>query len=168
MDSKKLAAIGVLVVVIVVAVVITMKRTGNEAPPAGAFGTETASKKMDKIDMKTLEVFSELPSDWSGKYAPDASGRYKNPKTGEYTVVDAMRCASCGQLIPVPEIPADQLPPPPAKGPARSLADIGARQKYGAAKGLAMLKARQSYICPRCGKPAFGVAGTAGAEGTTP
>lgn len=103
MDMKKLVAMAVLVVVIVVAVVIVVKRTSNEAPPM----TAEADKTLDMIDMKSLEVFSETPADWNGKYAADASGRHKNPKTGEYTIVEAMKCASCGQLIPRPEIPAD-------------------------------------------------------------
>jgi hypothetical protein len=146
----------VLVVVIVIAVVITMKRTSNEAPPQAVATLATANVKIDKIDMKTLEVFSELPADWKGKYAPDASGHYKNPKTGEYTIVEAMKCASCGQLIPVPEIPADQLPPPPAeRGAVTARGNIADRQKYAMARGLAMLKVRQEYKCPRCGKSAF-------------
>ena len=81
MDMKKLVAMAVLVVVIVVAVVIVVKRTSNEAPPM----TAEADKTLDMIDMKSLEVFSETPADWNGKYAADASGRHKNPKTGEYT-----------------------------------------------------------------------------------
>jgi predicted RNA-binding Zn-ribbon protein involved in translation (DUF1610 family) len=149
MDRKKLVVIVVLVVVIVVAVVIVMKRTSNEPPPAPVVGS--AATKVDLIDMKTLEVFSELSTDWQTKYAPDASGHFKNPKTGEYTVVKAMKCASCGQLIPVPETPADQLPPKPT---ARGLAAKGESIKYGEAMGKARMQLMRGYICPKCGKPA--------------
>jgi predicted RNA-binding Zn-ribbon protein involved in translation (DUF1610 family) len=162
MDRKKVVAMAVLVVVIILAVVITMRRTSNEAPPPGAVAATTANAKIDMIDMKTLEVFSELPADWIGKYAPDASGHHKNPKTGEYTIVQAMKCASCGQLIPVPEIPADQLPAGGEKGVISSArGNIGERQKAAMERGMAMMKIRREYICPRCGKSAFRPQGTA-------
>jgi hypothetical protein len=149
MDRKKLVVIAVLVVVIVVAVVIASKRTANVGPPVEL--TEAGKAKVDMIDMKTLEVFSELSTDWQTKYAPDASGHFKNPKTGEYTVVKAMKCASCGQLIPVPETPANLLPPKPT---ARGLAAKGESIKYGQAMGMARMQVMRDYICPRCGKPA--------------
>ncbi len=162
MDMKKLVAMAVLVVVIVVAVVIVVKRTSNEAPPM----TAEADKTLDMIDMKSLEVFSETPADWNGKYAADASGRHKNPKTGEYTIVEAMKCASCGQLIPRPEIPADQLPPAPPgmqKGFVRG-GNRGGTSNYLQAKAMVMMKILRDYKCPRCGKNAWIGAGQGAAS----
>ena len=87
---------------------------------------------------------------------PDAPDHFKNPKTGEYTVVAAMKCASCGQLIPKPEIPADLLPPPPPPEEKGSkMAEIAGKQKYMQAKAMAMMKVLREYKCPKCGKSAW-------------
>ena len=85
---------------------------------------QEANNKVQMVDMKTFDIFTETSDDWAGKYAPDASGHYKNPKTGEYTVVKAMKCASCGQLIPVPDIPADLLPVAPPEGRRVKMAEM--------------------------------------------
>ncbi len=97
--------------------------------------------------MKTFEVFAETVRDWATKYAPDASGRYKNPKTGEYTMVNVMKCASCGRPIPVPTLP-DDLRPKSASGPRPS-------REASQALAAAMQKFELTYKCPLCGKNAF-------------
>ena len=116
---------------------------------------EEANKKLDMIDMKTLEIFSEMFANWEGKYEPmpDAPDHFKNPKTGEYTVVAAMKCASCGQLIPKPEIPADLLPPPPPPEEKGSkMAEIAGKQKYMQAKAMAMMKSSASTSARSAGR----------------
>ena len=151
MDNKKVAAMVVLVVVIVIAVVVIIKRTGSEAPAAMLPG---GSDRVQMVDMKTFDVFTETSDDWAGKYAPDASGHYKNPKTGEYTVVKAMKCASCGQLIPVPDIPADLLPVAPPKGLVKGKPTVE-QMAYARALAEARMKVLSEYKCPKCGKPAW-------------
>ncbi|MGD1001816.1 MAG: hypothetical protein ABSA67_14070 [Candidatus Brocadiia bacterium] len=151
MDSKKLVIMVVLVVVIVIAVVLAVKRTSNEEPAVLATGQ---NEKVQMIDMKSLEVFTETSSDWAGKYKADSSGHFKNPKTGDYTIVRAMKCSSCGQLIPVPEVPASLLPPLPAKATVRGQPTPEQRE-YSQAQGQAMLKVLHDYKCPRCGKEAW-------------
>ena len=145
MDTKKVVVIVVLVVVIVVAAVFTAKRTSGKQ---GSAALEAAQKgqiaaKVDKIDNKTLEVFSETLSDWKTKYAPDAEGHFKNPKTGEYTMVGAMKCASCGADIPYPDLPAELLG---SKGK-------GARR--GGNPEARMEQILANYMCPKCGKHAY-------------
>ena len=156
MERKKLIVIAVLVVVIVVAVVIASRRTATDTKVGSDIARAANAAMTSMIDMKTLEVFTEPSSDWQGKYKPDASGHFKNPKTGEYTIVPTIKCASCGQLIPMPEVPPDQLPPPVTeKGPASK----GAHQAYNLALAKARVKIMNEYICPRCGKPATKVIG---------
>jgi predicted RNA-binding Zn-ribbon protein involved in translation (DUF1610 family) len=158
MDSKKVVIMVVLVVVIVIAVVLLAKRTGNEPAPVLA----AANDQVQMVDMKSLEVFTESSNDWAGKYKPDASGHYKNPKTGEYTVAQGMKCASCGQLIPVPEIPPDQLPPPATKEPGEGRGNKAAI-RYARAKQAVLAEVLRNYKCPRCGKSATTAEGGAAA-----
>ncbi len=101
MDRKKVLIIALLIAVIVAAAASIAKRTWSELT-GPAFSVD---RKITKIDMKSLEAFTETASDWEVKYAHDAIGRYKNPRTGEYTMVDAG-----GQPIALPQSPAE--PPP--------------------------------------------------------
>jgi predicted RNA-binding Zn-ribbon protein involved in translation (DUF1610 family) len=146
MSLKKIGLMALLVAVIAVAAVITAKRVRSElkGPPL------LLDRKFDKIDMKSFEIISETLRDWNTKYAADASGRYKNPRTGAYTMVDAMKCASCGQLIPVPEMPAD-LRPSPKLVKARGRGFGGELRALEAAKDEFL----RNYKCPKCGKNAF-------------
>ena len=147
MKPKKIALIGLLVAVIAAAAVVAAIRARNKllelTPPP------LMDQKFDKIDMKSFEVISETLRDWNSTYAPDASGHYKNPKTGQYTMVDAMKCASCGQLIPVPD-----LPPEAQTNPARNMRGPG----VGKAMKVwleAKRKFELNYKCPKCGKNAY-------------
>ena len=145
MARKKIALIALLIAVIAVAAVFTVKRIRTELKNAPR--SLVVDQKFEKIDMKSLEIFAETNNDWKGKYAPDASHRYKNPKTGEYTVVETMKCASCGQTIPEPQIPPELLPKhepgqPRAKG-------------VNPAMAAAMEQTLRNYKCPKCGKNAW-------------
>ena len=127
MEGKKIATSAILIAIAIVAVAFAVKRiTGGPKPP-----TWVLDEQVQKIDTKSLELVKEPVRDWEGKYAPDASGRCKNPKTGEYTLVDPMTCGVCGQLIP-----AMQIPP--------NLQD-DARIAF-------IMKFQRDYKCPRCGK----------------
>jgi rRNA maturation protein Nop10 len=129
MESKKIVILTVLIAVVIVAAVLTVKRTtSGPAVPAWVM-----DQQVEKIDIKSLEVITARLGDWDGKYAPDASGLWKNPKTGEYTMAGVMKCAACGQLIPVPQQAAGK----------------------GTAPGT-MATPQTDYKCPRCGKNAFG------------
>ncbi len=143
MGRKKIVLAAVLLVVIVVGVVITVKRTtsGSPQPPAWLM-----DQKIDRIDLKTLEVMTERFGDWQGKYAPDKSCHYKSPKTGEYTMVDVMTCMACGRPIPAPEMRPPQMQPP-IEPQGKDKHPIGA---------LDTPPPPPDYKCPRCGKSAFG------------
>ncbi len=145
MNGKKIALIVLLLAVIAFFAVFAAKRVRTEVK---MMPTMVLDQKVQKIDMKTLEVFAETSADWQTKYAPDASHRYKNPNTGEYTMVDTMRCASCGQLIPEPQTNPEFLPKPePGKQKGS--------QKGDTRMAEAMQKTLAAYLCPRCGKHAW-------------
>jgi hypothetical protein len=150
--NMKIVIIAFLIVIIVAAVVfgVIQIRTQLKGP------TTYLDMKFPKIDMNSYEVFSATRVDWATRYAPDASGHYKNPKTGTYTVVDMMKCASCGQPIPVP-------PMPPDLWSKASLAKYTPRRSPGRrgpapefiAKMAAIQAWESNYKCPRCGQNAF-------------
>jgi ribosomal protein L37AE/L43A len=56
---------------------------------------------------------------------------YKNPKTGQYTLVGVFTCANCGKDIPGMAVPDEAT----VKGDFR--------------------KMRAEYVCPYCGKSPF-------------
>ena len=143
MNIKQIALIVLLIVVIFVAALIAVKRTHSGMEPVAMAFTDL---KETKIDMKSLELFTETISEWEGKYAPDASGCYKNPKTGTYTVVKTMKCAYCGEVIPEPQLPPELVikTPPGKRGSMPSRAIL---------KKIADFQLK--YICPKCGHPAL-------------
>ena len=100
MDRKKILVVALLMAVIVVAAVSTAKRIWSERTAPALY----ADRKVQKIDMDSLEVYAETSDDWTNKYAPDAMGRYKNPKTGKYTIVNIG-----GQFLPAPQFPDEPL-----------------------------------------------------------
>ena len=131
MGGKKTVVSALLLAVIIVAVVIAVKR--NMSKPEMPDWRQ--NQQIERIDIKSFEVITERQGDWDGKYAPDASGRYKNPKTGEYTMVGVMKCAACGQFIPNLQIPAE------LRGKPVPMAT--------------MEKLKSEYKCPKCGKNPF-------------
>jgi hypothetical protein len=144
MDFRKISIVVALVVVIAVVAVLTVKRTSGtgESKMLNEARRAQAGAIMDKIDNKSLEIISEPASDWMGKYAPDSSGHFKNPKTGEYTMVTIITCASCGAQIPAPDLN------PALKGKATVRTD----------RAQAMhdqLQILHNYQCPKCGKNAY-------------
>jgi rRNA maturation protein Nop10 len=142
MDPKKIGVVVALLVVIVIAAVLTAKRTRGTGASAAVKAEQEAlsAVKIDKIDQKTFDIFTETVADWQSKYAPDASGHYKNPKTGEYTMTSIIKCASCGALIPAADVPAV---PPTAKGMDR-VRLVREEQEI-----------RRNYKCPKCGQNAY-------------
>jgi rRNA maturation protein Nop10 len=124
--SKQIVIGAVLIVVAIIAVVITVKRTtGGVQPPSWVL-----DQQVEKMDIKSMEVLKASLRDWMGKYAPDASGYWKNPKTGQYTMANVITCSSCGARIPGVQMP---------KGATPEAAE----------------KLQGEYKCPKCGKNAY-------------
>jgi predicted RNA-binding Zn-ribbon protein involved in translation (DUF1610 family) len=130
MERKNLVIGVVLLAVIIAAVVLTVRRStvGDKTPDA------IMNRQIQRIDYKTSEIISESFHDWLFKYGVDEhTGRFKSPKTGEFSMVDIVKCASCGKLIPVPYASMDDKKDHPDL--YRSL--------------------QEAYLCPLCGKHAY-------------
>jgi len=82
------------------------------------------------VDEATAETMERPYSDWdaSGK----RGGKYKNPETGDYTMVVPIDCPQCGAQIP--PCPLDEA----------ALAGKTADE---------ILALKAAYKCPKCGKP---------------
>jgi rRNA maturation protein Nop10 len=145
MQGKKIALIALLIAVIAGFAVFAVIRVRHEAK---MMPTMLVDQLVQKIDMKTLEVIGETNADWRDKYAPNAAHYYKNPNTGEYTMTDIMKCASCGQIIPKPQIAPEFLP---KRAPGEPRPD----PKSDTTLVDAMQKTLNAYLCPRCGKHAW-------------
>jgi len=136
--GKKIAVIAALIVVIAGAVwfLIAKFRSVPEAPDI------ITGMKITKVDTKTLEPKVLTMKQWEALGQRD--NLYKNPDTGEYTMAPAIRCKSCGELIPEPREPADWY-----KG-----IDMDDENSEPAAVARAE-EWERSVKCPRCGKNPF-------------
>jgi hypothetical protein len=149
----KNVVIGAVLIVVVIAVIFTAKRMTGAPPPPDY----VMDQKVEKIDYESQDLITESLRDWIGKYAPDAAGRFKNPKTGKYTMVDAFKCGACGELIPVLQVPPELQPKTPEAPPAAS-GDKSLPPPMHGRSGIdptVMMKLRQEYKCPKCGKSPF-------------
>jgi len=97
---KKVITIIALLAVIVVAVALTVRmvRGGKLEPPERITG-----RRFEKIDAETLEIIALTGDEW--KALGYKKERFKNPKTGKYTMARVGICTSCGAKIPWPELP---------------------------------------------------------------
>jgi len=119
-------ALGVAAAVFLVTSAVISGRPGTSgASPAGG---------ITLIDRESLELFTFTMNEWSelSKKSAHYPVRYRNPRTGGYTLVRVMRCASCGKKIPYPDVPG-----------------------YTRGDSAAITRALEGYICPRCGKKAL-------------
>jgi len=126
--KKVLVSIALLVVIVVAAVFIVRHFTGRSTEMPAELKREAAGRSVEKIDQKTLEVMTKTLGEW--EKLGSKGEKYKNPKTGTYTMVPVLVCASCGEKIPLPDFPPN--------------AGFAERQKIAS-----------GYICPRCGKKAY-------------
>ena len=142
MRGKNLAVAVVFVVVIVAAFVVIARRTGlvggKPQPPPAVLG-----QKIKRIEMKPPFKVEELSlGEWQ-KLGPDEAGRFKDPETKVYTMVDLISCASCVQPIPAAQYPPEILAMP------RDTQDHADKQEE------AKVNFRNAYKCPKCGKLAY-------------
>ena len=125
--TKKVTSVIVLLAVIAVVVIWSIHRTiGNAGPPEAVL-----QQVVKKIDYKTREIISLPLGQWDElRDKNPVTNVYKNPKTGEWTVVNILKCPNCGAEVPTIAI-TDEV----AKGGAAAIS-----------------KLRAEYKCPVCGK----------------
>lgn len=130
MNKGIIVAISIVVILIAV-FVITTRGSKTAGPPSQITGAPVT-----KVDKDSLEVVTLPMSEWQ-KLGANADGCYKNPTTGQYTMLPTMTCKSCGATIPT-------LLQPPSTG-------------NDDADEAAYAQMMNEYKCPKCGKNAFGM-----------
>jgi len=96
--SKKVILVVLLAAVIGGALWFALSRSvlrRGATPPARYLALPVA-----KIDEKTLQVITKTLGEW--QKIGQRNGRYRNPETGEYTMLDVTVCQYCGGKIPIP------------------------------------------------------------------
>jgi hypothetical protein len=129
--GKKTAIIAVLVVVILCGLIWVLKGAGllGDKP---TLPNRVVQEPTEKIDQETLEVVTLPFGEWEKLGQKD--GKYKNPKTGKYSMVADMVCAHCGAKIPAPDL--------------SSIVSITDPKELMATRA----KLLAEYKCPKCGK----------------
>lgn len=96
--AKKVAVIVVLLAVIGGAgAFIIHKVIGRGEPKALPY---VLNRKVEKVDQSTLELMTLTLGEWEDLGSKNRV--YKNPDTGEYTMVEPFICPSCFGKIPGP------------------------------------------------------------------
>jgi len=97
--GKKTVAVAVLLIVIVGAVGLMIRgRTARTTPT-----DEVLRHSTEMIDRETCELMTRKVGEWRAD--GEENGKYKNPKTGKFTMVEPIKCASCGEKIPPVDLP---------------------------------------------------------------
>jgi len=132
--GTRIVVIVVLVLLIIGGLVLVLNHLGvvssGPTPPP-----HVLARIVRKIDKDTFEVMDLSLGQWR-KLGYNKEGKYKNPKTGKYTMVPSMTCAHCGKDIPVPELPAT--------GP-----------EGGPEDPMVYEEMMRNYRCPLCGQLAM-------------
>ena len=127
---KKIVTAVILIALIGVSVTFAIKRSrrGPEMPDRVLEAAE------EKIDSRSFELITKTEGEWQ-KLKAQKGAVWKNPATGDYTVVDVMTCMHCAETIPSPLL---------------MVAPQHARDRETANKIRAEYN---SYKCPKCDKP---------------
>ena len=125
-NRTKLVVVVGLLAIVIVAVGLSLKRSlhiGEATPPDSIL-----KQPVEKIDEKSFKLITKTLGEW--ERLGEREGKFKNPETGDYTMMSVMVCGHCGQKIPYPVIPAETA----------QLSHHNAR--------IAILG---KYKCPKCG-----------------
>lgn len=131
--GTKIAVIVILVVIIVGGGVFVVKRIIGGEPKQPK---EVLGRLVEKMDSESLESVTLPFGKWKRLGYKD--GKYKNPNTGDYTMVPPAICAACGEKIPKPGM---ELSPKP-----------GADATDVAEAAQARMDRIKAAKCPKCGE----------------
>lgn len=140
--QKNVVLVVILVAIIVAAVVFFTKgsKLGGVKPPKWVL-----DRQVERIDSETLELVTKTVDEWQD--LGQENGRYKNPKSDTFTMVEPIKCVACGEKIPPPD-----LPPMPERTEGQSLAEHGEAENAARAQAREILR---NHECPQCGERAL-------------
>ena len=129
--SKKIVFAVVLIMIIVFAIVWISRRGGGRGTIERP--NELTGQMEEKIDARSGKIFTKTMGEWEKLDYSHMGYVWKNPETGEFTVVNIITCPHCGERIP------DRL---------RTVKEI---MDPAAMEPQAQVAAAQAYTCPKCG-----------------
>ena len=99
MEGTKKVVVAVVLALIIVGAIILIVKTARgsrtvKLPP------QIRDKQVERMDEKTFQIVSRSLGEWNK--IERKNGRYKNPETGEYNMVEIVTCQSCGERVPSP------------------------------------------------------------------
>ena len=124
----RIAVIVVLLAFIIAAGVFLVKRAEIGGPKSPQW---LLDRPVERIDSESLELITKTRGEWDRLGAKN--WKYKNPDSGEYTMVLPIVCAACGEKIPMLDLPS---------------ADMDAQNAQ-------MRELMDEYECPKCGGQAI-------------
>ncbi len=137
---RKKVLIGILLVGIVLVIAVWAIRA-YRVNVGQAEAREIFEGRVDeRICEETLEIMSMPRGQWIALGCND-DNKFKNPKTGKYTMMEVARCESCREKIPLVVI---QVP----EGMTLNQAMVYIMQE------------ERKLICPKCGKPVYALPGS--------
>ena len=125
MSGNNRIVVVVILLVIVAAAVIWLTVSGDKGQMPAAMRGDV----LKKVDVVTGESVTATREEWEKLGRKGI--RWKNPDTGDYTVVNGMTCEVCGALVSGPDISLQQKREHEPRWYEQQLDD---------------------YICPMCGK----------------
>jgi hypothetical protein len=145
----------VVIVALVVVVAFQVKKMGGaDGPPAAI-----RNAKHTKIDSVTNKEVIQTWQQWRDLGTDKATGYYKHPETGEYTIAAPMECADCKKQIASPKFVDIGEAPSGEMGPDATAEETQAfeekMQAYEDKRMEADMKRQKEYMCPLCKKNAY-------------
>ena len=105
--------------------------------------TWVLEEPLEKIDAETSELVTLSRTEW--KNLGENLGRFKNPKTGQYTMAEPIRCPHCLEWIPKPQLP---------KAPKLNTDDLrnAPMPQEVATYQAELADIWSTFKCPKCGE----------------
>ena len=124
-----------LIILVLVAVAVAVGILGYKKAEFGGVKMphEFLDRPMEYIDIETGELMTLSVGKW--QKLGRQGWKFKNPDTGEFTMVSPIVCRSCGEKVP------------PLNMPEPDGANEKAAMEYD--------KAMRAYMCPQCGRRAY-------------
>ena len=111
--------------------------SANDRTVADAKPLEVRARMFLLIDENSFEVIERTKPEWDELYSEELA-KWKNPATGEFTMVPAKKCGSCGEIVP-----RVVFPPAEFEGLSGLQADFKKERMQA------------EYRCPLCGGPVY-------------
>jgi len=150
-NAKRILVPLVLLLVIAGAVILVVKKyTGAPTQP-----DRVLDREITKVDTVSGKLVTLKYREWQGLGAKD--GKYKNPETQQFTMVDPIICAACHAKIPPVELPPEPGVIIPPEGASEKEIEALAEKENAAREAyeVQVIKLMNDYLCPKCGKHAY-------------